>query len=551
QDVLAFTDQNGITGSWNAGTGVLTLTGSATLANYQTALRSVTYINSSDNPDTTPRTVTFVVSDGSASSTAAMRDITITAVNDVPVVTTTGSTLAYTENATATAVDSGLTVSDVDTATLASATVSITAGFVSGQDVLAFTNQNGITGSWNAGTGVLTLSGSATLANYQTALRSVTYINSSDNPSTAPRTVAFAVNDGSTSSATTTRDITIAAVNDAPVVTTSGSVLVYTENDSATAVDSGLTVSDVDTATLASATVSITSGFVTGQDVLAFTDQNGITGSWNAGTGVLTLSGSATLANYQTALRSVTYINSSEAPSAATRTVSFVTNDGSTNSAAATRDIAVTAVNDAPVITTTGTALAYTENAAATAVDSGLTVSDVDTATLTSATVSITAGFVTGQDVLAFTNQNGITGSWNAGTGVLTLSGSATLANYQSALRSVTYLNSSDAPSTATRTVAFVTSDGSASSAAVTRDIAVTAVNDAPVVTTTGSSLAYTENAAATVVDSGLIVSDADTATLASATVSITSGFVTGQDTLSFTNQNGITGSWNAGTGVL
>jgi hypothetical protein len=71
-------------------------------------------------------------------------------------------------------------------------------------------------------------------------------------------------------------------------------------------------------------------------------------------------------------------------------------------------------VNDAPVVTTTGSALAYTENAAATAVDSGLTVSDVDTATLASATVSLTAGFVSGQDILAFTDQNGITGSWNA-----------------------------------------------------------------------------------------------------------------------------------------
>jgi len=63
--------------------------------------------------------------------------------------------------------------------------VSLTAGFVSGEDILAFTDQNGITGSWNGSTGVLTLTGSATLANYQTALRSVTYLNSSDNPSTA------------------------------------------------------------------------------------------------------------------------------------------------------------------------------------------------------------------------------------------------------------------------------------------------------------------------------------------------------------------------------
>uniref|UniRef100_UPI00262434A2 DUF4347 domain-containing protein n=1 Tax=Zoogloea sp. TaxID=49181 RepID=UPI00262434A2 len=381
----------------SAGTLLLTFNSSATQARINEVMNSIAYANSSDTPPASV-VINWTFNDGNtgaqgtggALTATGSTTVSITAVNDAPVVTTTGTALAYTENAAATAVDSGLTVSDVDTATLASATVSLTAGFVSGQDVLAFTNQNGITGSWNAGTGVLTLSGSATLANYQSALRSVTYLNSSDAPSTATRTVAFVTSDGSASSAAVTRDIAVTAVNDAPVVTTTGTVLAYTENDAATVVDSSLTVSDVDTATLASATVSITAGFVTGQDTLAFTNQNGITGSWSAGTGVLTLSGSATLANYQTALRSVTYINTSDNPSAATRTVSFVTSDGSASSSAATRDITITAVNDAPVVTTSGSALAYTENDSATAVDTGLTVSDVDTATLASATVSIT-----------------------------------------------------------------------------------------------------------------------------------------------------------------
>src|SRR6185295_11222073 len=75
--------------------------------------------------------------------------------------------------------------------------------------------------SYNSGSGVLTLSGSATLANYQAALQSVTYFNSSDNPNPATRTISFRVNDGSGSnnlSNIATRDISIAAVNDAPVL---------------------------------------------------------------------------------------------------------------------------------------------------------------------------------------------------------------------------------------------------------------------------------------------------------------------------------------------
>jgi len=65
--------------------------------------------------------------------------------------------------------------------------------FAFGQDVLGFTNQNGISGSYDASTGVLTLTGSSGVANYQAALRSVTYSNSSDNPSGATRTISYRV----------------------------------------------------------------------------------------------------------------------------------------------------------------------------------------------------------------------------------------------------------------------------------------------------------------------------------------------------------------------
>ena len=44
---LYFSDQNGITGSFNATTGTLTLTGPGTLAQFQAALRAVTYKNTS------------------------------------------------------------------------------------------------------------------------------------------------------------------------------------------------------------------------------------------------------------------------------------------------------------------------------------------------------------------------------------------------------------------------------------------------------------------------------------------------------------------------
>src|SRR5262249_52502602 len=111
-----------------------------------------------------------------------------------------------------------------------------------------------------------------------------------------------------------------------------------------------------------------------------------------------------------------------------------------------------------------------------------------------------------------FASQNGITGSYNAGTGVLTLSGTATVAQYQTALESVTYLNSSDNPSGATRTISYQVDDGSASNHAsniVTTTVAVTPVNDAPTAAAPASYSA-TEQVAVSLKSASLSVSDVD-----------------------------------------
>ncbi|WP_180268988.1 beta strand repeat-containing protein, partial [Nostoc linckia] len=115
---LAFTNQNGISGSYNSSTGVLTLTGSSTVANYQTALRSITYSNSSDNPTTTPRTISFLVNDGSSNSTAVTRNINITAVNDAPIVANPITDQATTIDTTFNFALPANTFTDVDTENL-------------------------------------------------------------------------------------------------------------------------------------------------------------------------------------------------------------------------------------------------------------------------------------------------------------------------------------------------------------------------------------------------------------------------------------------------
>ena len=134
------------------------------------------------------------------------------------------------------------------------------------------------------------------------------------------------------------------------------------------------------------------------------------------------------------------------------------------------------------------TPLIYNEGANPTPITSALTVANPSGTTLSGATVQIVTGFKTGQDVLGFTNQNGIT-STGGTNGTLTLSGTASVAAYQAALRSVTYSNSNLTTATGgTRLVQFVVSSGSSTSNPQTRSIQVNAQLNAP------AGLTYTED---------------------------------------------------------
>ncbi|WP_283215008.1 beta strand repeat-containing protein, partial [Methylobacterium trifolii] len=165
----------------------------------------------------------------------------------VPVVTTSAGTTAAQEQV-AVAVDPNLTLTDLDSATLAGATVSLTGGYAGAEDVLAFTNTSAATyGSIAASyaAGVLTLSGTGTTAQYQAALRAVTYTDSSDTPATATRTISFTASDGTNTSPAATRSLSVAAVNDAPVLASDGQIsLVQGGTVPVTVAD--LTASDVD-----------------------------------------------------------------------------------------------------------------------------------------------------------------------------------------------------------------------------------------------------------------------------------------------------------------
>jgi hypothetical protein len=254
------------------------------------------------------------------------------AVNAAPVLSRIESADLLYEKASGRATITGsITITDADSKNLRSAAIRITDGYHSSEDVLHFKNQNGINGVWNKSTGILSLSGSSTLSNYQKALRSIQYENTNaTNPSTDKRKVTFTVNDGLSASNTEFRNIIIVIPNLAPQLGgLENTQIMYCDGSGEISVTSALAVSDGDDENLSSAKIQITSKYTSGEDFLRFTDQNGITGSWDASGGILTLSGQATKANYQEALRSIRYENTnSNNPVTGIHTVAFVVNDG-------------------------------------------------------------------------------------------------------------------------------------------------------------------------------------------------------------------------------
>ncbi len=154
-------------------------------------------------------------------------------------------------------------------------------------------------------------------------------------------------------------------VNEAPVVTASSPVS-YTEGDGDVAVLGSLSLTDPED-TLESATVQFTEHDCqshVAEDRLNFTDQNGITGSYDTATGTLTLTGTASVAEYQAALRSITYTNLSDSPDTDDRILSVTVNDGSLDSNAGTTTLSVAQLNDGPVITGAGTLLSESTDTA-------------------------------------------------------------------------------------------------------------------------------------------------------------------------------------------
>ena len=354
--------------------GILRLEGQASHADYEAAIRQVVF-STTDAPGDLKR-IHVSIFDGkswSKNSTAFIEVTTNLTVAppglDLDANDSTGGGADAT--ATYTAGGPAMSVTDIDVSitadstTIELATITILGFSLNPGDMLSVAGSlpGGITASsYNEITGILTLSGPASLADYQTALRQVVYSSTLAAPSTADRAIQVTVNDGGLESnvATMYMHVAIPPPNLAPVLnldadnsTTPGTNYLtgFTEGALPVAiVDTDVLAIDSDSPNLASATITLTNPQA--GDVLTFdgTPPAGIV-VFGSGTSVITLTGVVLSGSYQTALQQIKFSNASIDPSNVTRTIEVVVSDGTSDSNTATAIVQVEAVNNsAPVI---------------------------------------------------------------------------------------------------------------------------------------------------------------------------------------------------------
>ena len=364
---------SGIAYSYDAMTGVMTLTGAATPAEYKAALELVRFSTSGDNITSfgaaTTRQVAVSVSDGGDSSGEIFANVSVTGINDRPV--NSGSVPSgpgFVEDATDIPL-TGFSVSDVD-ANPATQAITVTLMVTHGTldirtDVIGGITAANITGGAD-GSDSITLTATQNQINATLASASgLTYTPPADfngNPSFAIITNdgGFNGNDpGNTGTGTTEQDadgwvVHIAAVND-PVAGTAPATLSLNE-DAANVAVVGMSISDVDSTLAPAGVYEVTLSSTNGTMVL--TTLTGLTFSNGDGTNNATMTFRGTLADINTALATARYTPTANYSGSAQITLQVTDGFGgivATGTGAATNDsvvidVTVNSVNDEPAV---------------------------------------------------------------------------------------------------------------------------------------------------------------------------------------------------------
>ena len=284
----------------------------------------------------------------------------------------------FTENGAAIAIaDSDVLITDPDSTNMASATVVLTNAKASDQLTVG-TLPSGITAAVDnsvPGQVTITLTGSATKANYQTAIRAITFQNTSNAPDPSVRTINVTVNDGIGNGTTAVSSITVQPVNDPPAIDLNGSAAgtsysaTYAQNNPAVSIAdyASARISDADGTDISSLKLSFSSipdgasevlniggqaiGLVSGTGTATV---GGTTFAIAATAGTVTVTkqggGKIPTADIQSLLQGITYQDNASVPNTANRTISITANDGTVDSNIATSTISLVRDTDGDTV---------------------------------------------------------------------------------------------------------------------------------------------------------------------------------------------------------
>ena len=241
--------------------------------------------------------------------------------------------------------DNDATIADPLSTNLVSLTVTLTNHPDGANEVLtANTAGTSITAIYNSGTGVLSLTGTDTLAHYQQVLRTVTYNNTTGSPNTSDRIITFVADDGTQTSGTATTTVKLAnlpPVNTVPgeqTATAVGTVVFSVANGNA------ISVSDPDAG---SNPVQVT--LTATQGTLTLAGITGLTFTTGDGTADATMTFTGTIANINTALNGMAF-NGDPFRTSGTGSVQIVSDDlGNTGLGGAQSDTDTVTVNMVPL----------------------------------------------------------------------------------------------------------------------------------------------------------------------------------------------------------
>ncbi|NJM46598.1 MAG: hypothetical protein HC860_10810 [Alkalinema sp. RU_4_3] len=510
---------------------------------YQSALQKVTYLNSSENPSVTPRTleVALIARDGAiATTTVGLNVIAIDNPAQLSIINQEGV-----QSGAPGATVGPVFVTDLDN------TYSLTVSDSRFEIISAGPN-----------TGILKLKDSQAI--------------------TAPVTLTITGTDNSVSpSITFSQSVTIGVFdrpNPSGGITIGGlggnAPIPYNTPNSPVFIARGINLSggggNIDGAVVR----IVGSGFNGGQETLGISGQSGSSGTvsgltwtYNAATGTLTFSGTGSLATYQTAVSQVTY--NAGAGATGDRTIQFIVGTGANVGAS---NIVIVFPNNGGAIAIGGFptgGFTYNIGAPAAAIASTLTIIGGTGSTLSGATVTLSGPNINlAQDRLGISGQTGNSGTvdgltwvYNPATGSLTLTGPGSIATYQSALQKITYSNSATTPAAGTRSVTYgITSTSNGGSSSASSSFSINIGNNLPNsgLSGLGDGLNYTTGAAPGTVAAGLTITAPTGSQFNGATVSIGNNFVVNQDRLGIAGQtgnsgtvSGLTWTYDPATGIL